>query len=280
MWGITPRPGIAVRPLDKTGQRPNKTPWLSSDALPSWSWRGHAGLAEIEVYSADDQVELLLNGRSLGRRSAGPRKGYVARFRALYEPGELTAIAYRDGRESGRSTLRSAGVPRLRLRAETDELCGPDDLAYVWLELADEDGIVDMGSDDRIAVNVSGSGHPRRPRQRRTRDDGELRRRRDAPRTVAARSRSSGAVTKTVRSPSGRHLHATARHPSPCTSPPMPQSPRSASPHPGWSRDDRIRADPPDRPDSAPPSPLRTHRRVAIGRLSDTRAAALHLRNS
>lgn len=158
VWAITPRPGIAVRPLDKTGQRANKTPWLSSDALPSWSWRGHAGLAEIEVYSADDQVELLLNGRSLGRRACGPRKGYVACFRAQYEPGELTAIAYRDGRETGRSTLRSAGAPRLRLRAETDELRGPDDLAYVWLELADEDGIVDIGSDDRIAVSVTGSG--------------------------------------------------------------------------------------------------------------------------
>ena len=40
-------------------------------AVPSWSWRGHEGLAEIEVYSAEDQVELLLNGRSLGRRACG-----------------------------------------------------------------------------------------------------------------------------------------------------------------------------------------------------------------
>lgn len=158
VWGISQRPGIAVRPLDKTGQRPNKTPWLSSDALPSWSWRGHTGLADVEVYSADHEVELLLNGRSLGRRKSGPRSSYVARFRTQYEPGELTAVAYRDGRETGRSTLRSAGAPRLRLRAETDELSSPDDLAYIWLELADEDGIVDVGSEDRIALSVAGPG--------------------------------------------------------------------------------------------------------------------------
>lgn len=158
VWGITDSPGIAVRPLDRAGERPNRTPWLSSDAAQSWSWGRHSGVAEVEVYSADDQVELILNGRSLGRRAAGPRHRYVARFRTPYEPGELVAVAYRRGVEVGRSSLRSAVEPRLRLRAETDRLRGPDDLAYVWVELADADGIVDAGTEDRITVSVSGPG--------------------------------------------------------------------------------------------------------------------------
>jgi len=158
VWGITDSPGIAVRPLDRAGERPNRTPWLSSDGVPSWSWRRHTGVAEIEVYSAADHVELILNGRSLGRRAAGPGRGYVARFRTPYEPGELVAVAYRRGVETGRSTLRSAGEPRLRLRAETDEVRGPDDLAHVWVELADDDGIVDSGTEDRVTVRVSGPG--------------------------------------------------------------------------------------------------------------------------
>ncbi|MET0828888.1 MAG: glycoside hydrolase family 2 TIM barrel-domain containing protein [Microbacterium sp.] len=158
VWGITGMPGIAVRPLDRAGRRPNKTPWLPTDAVQSWSWRGNEGVAQIEVYSADDQIELLLNGRSLGRRAAGPKRGYVARFRVPFEPGELVAVAYRNGEETGRSSLRSAGQPRLRLRAETPELHGPDDLAYVWIELADETGTVDAASDDRVTVSVSGPG--------------------------------------------------------------------------------------------------------------------------
>ena len=158
VWGITDAPGIGVRPVDRAGQRPNKTPWLATDALPTWSWRGHTGAADIEVYSAEDHVELILNGRSLGRRSAGPKHGYVARFRTPYEPGELIAIAYRGNTETGRSTMRSAGVARLQLRAETNELRGPDDLAYVWIELADEDGVVEAGTEDRVVVSVSGAG--------------------------------------------------------------------------------------------------------------------------
>ncbi|NQX35707.1 glycoside hydrolase family 2 TIM barrel-domain containing protein [Herbiconiux sp. VKM Ac-2851] len=159
VWGITDNPGIAVRPLDRAGQRPNKTPWLSTDALPGWSWRGHTGTtAEIEVYSAADHVELLLNGRSLGHRKAGPKKNFLTRFSAPYEEGELTAIAYRDGVETGRSTLRSAASPSLRLRAETSELSGSNDLAYIWVELADEAGTVDLGSDDDVTVDISGPG--------------------------------------------------------------------------------------------------------------------------
>ena len=49
-----------------------RTSWRSTDAIPSWSWSGHEGRrAELEIYSADDEVELIVNGRSLGRRPAG-----------------------------------------------------------------------------------------------------------------------------------------------------------------------------------------------------------------
>ncbi|MWB98410.1 glycoside hydrolase family 2 TIM barrel-domain containing protein [Agromyces seonyuensis] len=156
VWGRLEAPAIAVRPMQHAGERANKTPWRSSDAVQSWSWRGHAGKAEIEVYSADDEVELLLNGRSLGRRAAGARVGFVARFTATYEPGELVAVGYRGKRERGRSSLRSADAAALRLRSEQTGLAGPDDLAYVWVELADGAGIVDVSAEDRITVQVDG----------------------------------------------------------------------------------------------------------------------------
>lgn len=156
VWDPTSAPGIAVRPLDRAGKRVNRTPWRSTDGLPSWSWGTLRGRAEIEVYSPDDQVEVRINGRSLGRKKAGRRRGFVARFTAPYEPGEIVAIGYRGGIETGRSSLRSAGAVRLALRAETTTLRGPDDLACLWVELADESGVVDMNAADRVTVTVSG----------------------------------------------------------------------------------------------------------------------------
>ncbi|GAA4353259.1 glycoside hydrolase family 2 TIM barrel-domain containing protein [Microbacterium rhizosphaerae] len=156
VWGTLSAPAIAVRPLDRAGQRIGKTPWRSTDAIPSWSWRGISGKAEIEVYSDDDQVELLLNGRSLGRKRAGRRAGFVARFSVSYEPGTLEAVGFRRGREVSRSSLSSARTPRLRLRAEETVAPGVDELAFVWVELADDQGIVESNAIDVAALEVSG----------------------------------------------------------------------------------------------------------------------------
>lgn len=158
VWGITDDPGVAVRPVDRASERPNKTPWLASDAVASWSWHRCTGTTEVEVYSAHDRVELVLNGRSLGRRRAGAAAGFVARFRVPYEAGELVAIAYQAGREVGRTALRTANDLRLQLRAESNRLSGPDDLAFVWVELADDDGTVDFATEDEVTVTVTGAG--------------------------------------------------------------------------------------------------------------------------
>ncbi len=157
VWGRLDAPAIAVRPLDHAGERTLRTAWRSTDAVASWSWQGCEGrTAEIEVYSADDEVELLLDGRSLGRRR--PRR-FLARFRTPYRPGELTAVGYRAGRETGRSTLRSAGPARLRLNVESEaRTADGQDLAFVHIELADDHGTVQTLAKDTVTVAVTGPG--------------------------------------------------------------------------------------------------------------------------
>ncbi|MFE8916334.1 glycoside hydrolase family 2 TIM barrel-domain containing protein [Streptomyces globisporus] len=156
-WGTLTAPAIAVRPVDRSGQPVVRSAWRSTDAVESWSWRGCEGrAAEIEIYSADEEVELLLNGRSLGRRKAGARHRFRAQFRTPYEPGELAAVGYRDGTVVSRSTVRSASGPLgLRLSAERRILVG-DDLAFVTVAVTDADGVVEMLADDQVTLEVSG----------------------------------------------------------------------------------------------------------------------------
>lgn len=159
-WGELDAPQIAVRPLDHAGERARRMAWRSSDAIQSWAWRGCEGrLAEIEIYSDDDEVEVRLNGRSIGRKVAGERRGYVTRFRARYEPGEIEVIGYRGGLETGRSRLRSAGTPELRVSVENDRVIADgQDLAFLAIDLADELGVVEMTATDIVSVRVSGPG--------------------------------------------------------------------------------------------------------------------------
>jgi len=156
-WGLLDTPAITVRPLDVRPGPYTRTSWRSTDAVESWSWSGHEGeRAELEIYSADDEVEVLVNGRSLGRRAAGRSHGFLARFRARYEPGVVEAVGYRDGHAVTRAELHTAGAARLRLVAENDLLADPLEVAFLRVELADADGVVDTAASDVVTVTVDG----------------------------------------------------------------------------------------------------------------------------
>ncbi|MCR6660553.1 MAG: glycoside hydrolase family 2 protein [Asticcacaulis sp.] len=86
--------------------------WSLDDVHPSWTWPGQEGKAlEVDVYSELPQVELFLNGKSLGRKAVGVDTEYKAIYAVPYAPGRLVAVGYRDGQEAGRWELRTAGDP-------------------------------------------------------------------------------------------------------------------------------------------------------------------------
>ncbi|MWJ16809.1 glycoside hydrolase family 2 protein [Clavibacter michiganensis subsp. michiganensis] len=160
-WGDLHRPAIGVRPLDRSGMPMVRSAWRVTDAVESWSWRGSDGRkSEVQIYSADDHVELLLNGRRVGRRRAGRRRGFRADFTVPYEPGTLEAVGYRNGIEVSRSSLRSATGPlRLRVEAESrDMIADGDDLLFAEITVVGENGVVEMLADEQVAVTVDGPG--------------------------------------------------------------------------------------------------------------------------
>jgi beta-galactosidase len=160
VYGLRAAPYIAVHRPEHHGKQIAYTgPWSWTDSLGSWSWPGHEGAPVcIDVYSASDEVELLLNGRSLGRRATGVSNDFRTVFDAVYEPGELVAVAYTAGVESGRqalasatgSTVLAATVDRSRIRADES------DLAYVAIEFVDANGVVQPCAAAEVTVQVEG----------------------------------------------------------------------------------------------------------------------------
>lgn len=157
VFGLRQEPFIAVQRLENAHKQVvYSSPWSWSDTADSWTWDGYEGTAaDVEVYSGAEEVELVLNGQSLGRQ---PIEEFRTKFTAPYEPGELVAIAYADGTETARSSLRTASGP-LRLVAEPDraEIAATDaDLAYVAVRLTDADGVVHTGANRPVEVSVQG----------------------------------------------------------------------------------------------------------------------------
>jgi beta-galactosidase len=161
VFGLRTDPYLAVQRPEHHGAVAAGTPWSWTDVVSSWSWAGHENApVTVEVYADADEVELLVNGRSVGRQPSGEKHRYKSAFETSYQPGLLEAVTWRDGAEIGSTAIRSAAAPVL-LRAETDRavIAGdPQDLAFVNLSLVDADGALHLSCDREIEVEVDGPG--------------------------------------------------------------------------------------------------------------------------
>ena len=132
-------PCIAVEPVYED-EKLRFTGWQYTKAVESWAWEGSGGrTARIEVYARAAEVELKINGRRIGRER--PKK-CRARFKAMWEPGVIEAVAYDEkGREIGRCEMTSAGRETvMNVRPET-ETVAPEGLIYLPIQYTDREGI-------------------------------------------------------------------------------------------------------------------------------------------
>ena len=158
-YGLRKAPYIAVERLDRYGQPDNTNDWKYFDSLASWTWPGFEGKpAILHVFSPDDEVELFLNGQSLGRKPAGAAVRFDTAFQITYQPGTLEAVAYSAGRETSRFALRTAGAPaKLAVTPSKTELtAGGQSLALLTVELLDEAGLLHCRESKDVTVEIDG----------------------------------------------------------------------------------------------------------------------------
>jgi beta-galactosidase len=169
--------------------------WNSKDhtvyVAPHWNWKGHEGEPiPVFVYTDGDEAELFLNGESLGRRHkidpntvktsqkvaadldyvvrpddpAAPYFEIVDAYRLRwlevpYEPGELTAVAYRDGEKIGEASVKTAGeASGLRLTPDRTSMKADGmDLCYVTIDMVDAEGNVCPLAMDMLSFSIDGA---------------------------------------------------------------------------------------------------------------------------
>ena len=161
VFGLRKAPYIAVERVDKYGMPHSITAWMFKDNVASWTWPGYEGKpANVDVYSEADEVELFLNGCSLGRKPAGKENGFIATYEITYEQGELLAISYREGEETGRDVLYTAKEEvQMQVECEGETLkADGEDLAFVTVKLIDDKGVENLFAQKEITVTVEGVG--------------------------------------------------------------------------------------------------------------------------
>lgn len=138
--------------------------WKPTEALvhifPHWNWPGKEGrTVPVWCFSNCDQVELFLNGRSLGKKDM-PRFRHLQWDDVVYEPGRLEARGYRNGRVVARKVVETTGAPAaIKLMPDRTRLVADgQDTVPIAVAVVDAHGRIVPTADNKISFDVRGSG--------------------------------------------------------------------------------------------------------------------------
>ena len=114
----------------------------------------------MQVHTSGDEVELFLNGQSLGRKTKARYQYRLQWNNVIYTPGELKAVAYKNGKEWATDTVKTTGpAATLHLSADRSVIrADGDDLSFITVRVADQDGRTVPHSHPAIRFRVDGPG--------------------------------------------------------------------------------------------------------------------------
>jgi beta-galactosidase len=156
VWVTPPQPSFALNP-----ERQSWSKWHWNDVVDDWNWKGNEGkIMNVNIYSSCKEVELFLNGKSLGKKTTDRSTKYIAEWQVAYVPGTLKAIGYNGKKQVNTAELHTAGAPSLiRLTADRNKIRSDGkDLSYITVELTDNEGIRNPKADNTVSFEIEGPG--------------------------------------------------------------------------------------------------------------------------
>jgi len=139
-----------------------KSWWTDEPTLhifPHWNLQGHEGEeVELWAYSNCDEVELVVNGKKLGRQPM-PKNGHLT-WRAVYQPGRVVAYGYKGGKRIMTQTVETTQpASQIVLKADRTQLTADGrDVAVVTVEVQDKRGRVVPDACPLLTFTLQGEG--------------------------------------------------------------------------------------------------------------------------
>jgi beta-galactosidase len=126
--------------------------------LPHWNWRKGQPI-DVWAYFNSDEVELFLNGKSLGTKRKTGDELHVS-WRVPFEPGTLKAISRRNGKVELTEEVSTAGEPARIVLVPDRKIIKADgtDLSFVTVKVVDKNGVVVPYADNLVKFQVGGGG--------------------------------------------------------------------------------------------------------------------------
>ena len=127
--------------------------------LPHWNWAGREGQEmDVRALSNCQEVELFLNGQSLGRQTM--KKDSELKWKVKYAPGALSAKGYKNGQLVAETKVETTGTPTAVQLAPDRSTINADgeDVSMFTVAVTDAQGRVVPVATDLIHFELSGPG--------------------------------------------------------------------------------------------------------------------------
>lgn len=127
--------------------------------LPHWNWKQEENIDVWAYFNNADEVELFLNGRSLGTKRKSGDDLHVA-WRVPFEPGTLRAVSRKNGTTVLTKEVRTAEAPaKIELVADRKIIkANGTDLSFVTVRVLDKNGTLVPRADNLVHFDISGPG--------------------------------------------------------------------------------------------------------------------------
>jgi beta-galactosidase len=111
--------------------------------FPHWNLKGMEGkTVQVYSYTNGDEVELFQDGKSLGKQKNNINSVEYQTWNVVYNPGELKAVSYKNGKVTAEKVVKTAGEPaQIKIETRKTEMkASGQDLIYVECSIVDKDG--------------------------------------------------------------------------------------------------------------------------------------------
>lgn len=156
VWVTPPEPSFELN-----NERQSWSKWHWYDVADDWNWKGYENKSlEVTAYSSCEQVELFLNGKSLGKKPTDRSTRYIAVWQVPYQSGTLKAVGYKGKKQVNVSELKTAGDPAaFKMAPDRSEIkADGQDLSYITVELTDINGIRNPKAENLVSFEIEGPG--------------------------------------------------------------------------------------------------------------------------
>ena len=167
---------IDLAGLPKDSYYMYQSEWTQKPVLhlfPHWNWLPGQTIDMWCYYNQADEVELFINGKSLGIRKkmvyGAKNEGdaflksteFHVMWRVAFEPGEVKVVARKNGKEIASQTIKTAGAPHHLVLKKTYQGTlahgASEPTSFVEVNVVDKDGNLCPNAENQIFFSVESS---------------------------------------------------------------------------------------------------------------------------